>query len=116
MVNLQEVFNRIKESQKKQKEISAMYRDALASSQSYQETIDEYKQLREKKKRIENDIKSEFSAEITKLESLKLDLKTDKELMSDIALTQLMKGETLELKDEYDNEYEPIFNVKFKKV
>jgi len=31
-------------------------------------------------------------------------------------MTKLMKGETVEVKDEYDNTYEPIFSVRFKKI
>jgi len=115
MQDLQEVFNRIKESQKKQKDINSIYKDALEGSQSYQETNDKLKALREKKKSIEGSIRSDFGSEFTKLEGIKMDLKTDKELMSDIAMSQLMKGQTVEVKDEYENDYEPIFSVKFKK-
>jgi predicted nuclease with TOPRIM domain len=116
MQDLQEVFSRIKENQKKQKDINSIYRDALASSQSYQETVEKIKGLREKKKSIEGSIRADFGDELTKLEGIKLDLKTDKELLSDIAISQLMKGQTVEVRDEYENEYEPIFSVKFKKT
>lgn len=116
MANLQEVFDRIKETQKKQKEINSMYKDALANSQQYQEMVDKLKTLREKKKALEGQIKESFSTEISKLETMKMDIKTDKEMLSDIAITNLMKGQTVQVKDEYDNEYEPTFSVNFKKV
>ena len=116
MVNLQEVFNRIKETQKKQREINAMYRDALTNSQQYQELIEKLNVLKEKKKSLEGQIKEEFSSELSRLETIKLDIKTDKEMLSDIALSALMKGETVQVQDEYDNEYEPIFSVNFKKT
>ena len=116
MQDLQEVFNRIKESQKKQKDINSIYKDALEGSQSYQETNDKLKALREKKKSIEGSIRADFGSEFTKLEGIKIDLKTDRELMSDIAMSQLMKGQTVEVRDEYENDYEPIFSVKFKKT
>ena len=72
--------------------------------------------MRERKKQIETTIKENFSSEMTKLEDLKIDIASDMELISDIAITKLMKGESIEIKDEYENDYEPLINVKFKKV
>ena len=37
-------------------------------------------------------------------------------MMNDIALSTLMKGETVVVKDEWDNEYEPAWKVAFKKA
>ena len=37
-------------------------------------------------------------------------------MMSDIALNKIMKGETVEITDQYDNKYEPLFSVKFRKI
>ena len=116
MAKLEEVFNRIKESKKEQKEIKLAYRDALATSQAYQNVAEELKVLKEKKKKIEEDMKSQFASEFNKLEGLKLDIAGDNELLSDLALSQLMKGETVKIKDEYENDYEPIFSVRFKKM
>ena len=116
MANLQDVFNSIKEKQKKQKEINKIYRDALTCSEKYQEIKEKLNILKEKKKIIEQAIKDDFSSEISKLEDIKLDLKTDKEMLSDIALTNLMKGQTVQVTDQDDNEYEPVFSVSFKKI
>jgi|SRR3989344_682749 len=116
MENIQTVFSRIRESKKKQKDIKAMYRDALANSQEYQETIEQMKQLKEKKKQIESGIQSDFSGEFSKLENIKVDIATDYELLSDIAINKLVKGETVSVQDERKNAYEPVFSVKFKKI
>jgi hypothetical protein len=64
---------------------------------------------------LESQIKADFQSEISKLEAIKQDIDTDKQLLTDMALTKLMKGETVEIKDEYENTYEPIFSVNFKK-
>jgi len=37
-------------------------------------------------------------------------------MINDIAMTMVMKGETVSVNDKYENEYEPLFTVKFKKV
>jgi hypothetical protein len=47
---------------------------------------------------------------------MKIDLDSDMEMISDLALNQLMKGETVKVKDEYEVEYDPLFTVKFKKA
>lgn len=115
MQDLQEVFQRLQENKKKLKDLKASYRDALLTSQQYVEVSDELKVLKEKKKEIENVTRGQFAAEFMQIEDLKIDLASDMELISDIALTQIMKGETVAVKDEYENEYEPIIKVNFKK-
>jgi len=116
MSNLQEVFLRIRTNRQEQKKLKEVYRDALINSPSYKEVVDELNELKVKKTQIEADVKSQFSSEFTKLEDLKIDLDSDMEMISDLALTQLMKGETVKVKDEYEVEYDPLFTVKFKKT
>lgn len=116
MQDIQEIFNRVQEIKKKQKDIRSSYKEALASSQEYVELVDKLRTMREKKKQLENTIKSDFSSEFTKLDDLKIDLESDMEMLSDIAMTKVMKGEAIEIKDEYENSYEPIFTVRFKKA
>ncbi len=116
MQNLQEIFSRVQKAKARQKEIKNTYRDALTATPEYEEMNDKLKTLRERKKQVEQAIREQFSHEITELEDLKVDIESDNELMNDLALTQLVKGEAIEIKDQYENEYEPIFNVRFRKV
>lgn len=116
MANIQEVFLRIQETKKEQKELKAMYRDGLQNSNAYQDVVDEIKKLKERKKQIEDNIKDEFRGEFDKLETLKNDIDNDMMLLSDAALSRLMSGKTVEVQDSYDNKYEPLFTVRFKKV
>lgn len=116
MQNLQEIFARIQENKKKQKEIREMYKDMLANTPGYQELVDEAKAAREKKKTVETQIREQMATELTELEDLKIDYDSDMELMSDVAMTMIMKGQTVQVTDQYDNEYEPQFKVGFKKV
>lgn len=116
MQNIQEVFIRIQESKKKMKDLKEAYKDALSTSQEYEEVVEKMKALREKKKQIENTTKESFASEFRQLDDLKIDIASDMELMNDIAVTQIMKGEAVELTDQYENQYEPIVNVKFKKI
>jgi hypothetical protein len=115
MSKLQEVFDRIQKTKKEQKELKSMYRDAVVNSKSYQAAVEEMKVLRDKKKKIEDAIREDFNSELAKLDILKSDIENDNMLLSDAALTKIMKGETVEVIDEKDNRYEPVFSVKFKK-
>ncbi len=116
MSKVQKVFERIQKSKKEKKDIMAMYRDALSNSKKYQDALEELKVLKDTKKKIEESIKDEFRSEFSKLDTIKLDMENDNLLLSDAAITQLMDGETVEVSDEKENKYEPIFSVRFKRI
>lgn len=113
--NLQEIFNRLREQQKEQKEIKATYRDALKNSGEYQELVDQIQALKDKKKQIEDGVRSDFGSEFTKLDELKVGIESDRVMLSDLAVTQLARGEAISIVDEFDQKYEPVFSVRFKK-
>lgn len=115
MQDIQAIFNRVQEAKKKKKDLESAYKDALSTSLDYQELKDQVKTLREKKKQAELIIKEQFASELTQIDDLKIDIASDMELISDIAMTTLMKGDSIDIKDEYDNEYEPVIKVTFKK-
>lgn len=116
MKDLQEVFVRLQEAKKRQKEIRSMYKDALDNTPGYKELVEELKTMRDKKKQVETAIKEQFAKEMIELDDLKVDIESDNQLITDIALTQYVQGNTVEVTDEYENQYEPIFKVSFKKV
>ena len=116
MPKLQEIFTRLRETKKQQKVIKSQYRDALTNNTEYSPIVEDLKKLREKKKQIEEGIKADMAEELNKLEDLKYDLATDMELLNDAALTTLMKGEKVEVTDEYEQPYEPKFKVTFTKI
>lgn len=116
MQNIQEVFNHIREMKKEQKDLRDMYKDALVQADEYEEIAEEIKTLREKKKAIEQRIQAQLGRAYEKFEDLKREVDTQKEMMNDIALSTLMKGETVVVKDEFDNDYEPNWKVGFKKT
>ena len=116
MQNIQEVFNKIREMKKEQKDLRDMYKDALVQADKYEEIVEEIKVLREKKKEIETRIQGQLGRSYEKLEDLKLETETYKEMLSDVAISTLMNGETVAVKDEFNNAYEPIWKVNFKKT
>jgi len=115
MPELHEVHAKIREQRKEKKKISDVFRDMLAQSKSYQDVIEELNTLKAKKNQIETVLKQDFQKELEEIERIAQGLKADAELLSDMALTKMMKGETVEITDENDVKYEPVFKVSFKK-
>lgn len=116
MQNIQEVFNHIREMKKEQKDLRDMYKDALVQADEYEEIVEQMTTLREKKKQIELRIQQQLGRAYEKFSDLKIEVETEKEMLNDIALSTLMKGETVVVKDEFDNDYEPNWKVGFKKA
>ena len=116
MADIQSVFDRIKTKKQKRKDLQTLYKDALANSKTYQEILEDIARLKDKKLRVETAIRSEFTNEFAQLDRLKEDLDSDTQLLSDMALTELMKGQTVEITDEYNNKYDPVIKVGFKKA
>lgn len=116
MKDLQEVFNDLQDAKKNVKEIRKEYKDVLSHDSEYQDLLDEMKDLREQKKNYEISAQQSMGARWEELEDMKTEVKSMQEMISDISLSSLMKGETVEIRDQYDSLYEPVYNVSFKKA
>ncbi len=116
MQDLQAVFNRIRETKLKQKELRKMYKDALSASAEYNDIVEKLENLKIKKKQIETELKEDALNDFKQMDAYRMHVKTDMELLSDLAINKLMAGETVEIKDVDDNRYEPQFSVRFKKA
>ena len=116
MQNLQEIFDRMQKRKKELKEVRAMYKDGLDNESRYKNIVEEIKDLRDKKKKIETDVQEHLGEAYTKLEELRDDIATDQQMINDIAMTTLMDGKTVEVTDEYNNRYEPEFKVTLRKT
>ena len=115
MANLQEVFNEIEKDKKRAKEIRDSYKDALEGNFEFGQVNSELNKFRAKKKEIERTVRADFATEMNELETINDNIKNTKEVLSDLAFNQLVKGETVEVVDEYNNPYEPRYSVSFKK-
>ncbi len=113
MKDLQDAFEKLQEKKRELRELRQTYKDTLMATPGYKKVDDDLRTIREQKKGIETSVKQTFGAE---LESLKTDIDTDTQLLSDLALTKMMKGETIEIRDKNDVNYEPVFKVGFKKM
>ncbi len=116
MKDLQEVFNDLQLAKKESKEIRKEYRDTLLQDGQYQALLEELNKLKETKKSHEMAAQRDMGSRWEKLEDLKTEVKSLQEMISDISLTNLVDGKTVEVRDEYDALYEPVYTVAFKKT
>lgn len=112
MRDIQTIFDRSQDLKKQQRELKKAYRDSLQQSVEYQQVIEQVDTLKAKKKTIEVEIRKDFP----QLDKLKNDIASDALMLSDLALNSLIKGEPIKIKDQYENQYEPIVSVRFKKI
>ena len=116
MLSLKEVHRRLEEKKKETSEIKKMFKDSLAHDARYQELLEELKKLKEEKKSIENNAWAQSSHDADRLDLLKLDIKSDREVLSDIALNMYVAGQKVEIVDDVaQTRWIPQFSVRFTK-
>ncbi len=115
MQQLQMVFESMRENKKERKALKEMYRDALNEADQYDELVEQIKELRAKKKAIEMKVQNQMGRAYEKIETLTSEINAQKAMISDIAMSELMSGKTVEVSDEWGNAYEPDYKVNFKK-
>ena len=113
---MQEVFDKIQDFKKSRKEIGREYRDALTQTSGYGDVSEEIKKLREKKKMLESEVQAQMGMRYEELEKAKSEIASFEQMLTDIAMTTLMKGENINLKDRNNIEYEPSYKITFKKI
>jgi|WetSurMetagenome_2_1015567.scaffolds.fasta_scaffold88080_3 L-fucose isomerase-like protein len=116
MRDIQEIYNELEANKKEQKEIRREYKDALQNANEYTETEEEYKKIKEKKKQIENITQSRMGGRWDTFEKLKARAKELEEAITDVAMSTLMDGKTVAVKDQYDNSYEPVYKITFRRI
>src|SRR5688572_17523513 len=112
--DIQEVWNDIKLKQSELKELKKVYKDALTASGEYPLVKDKMETLKAEKKRLEILTQSNMESQMKKMEVLARDIATDRDMMSDMALSNLLKGEIVKITDG-EIPYEPFFSVRFRK-
>jgi hypothetical protein len=113
MPNTQDIFNRIEEARKEQREIRSVYRDMLAASEEYEQVADELKTLKTRKKQIEVGLQNQMSSKWQQFELLQRGIVQDRQLLADAALKDLLGGQPVRVTGLRDEEYEPLFAVRF---
>ncbi len=116
MRDIQDIFNELEEIKQEQKRIRKDYKDMLANDGEYQLLKEAYETARAAKKDMELSIQASMGGAYERLEELAKERKALEEMLSDIAMTHLLKGESIEISDKNHNNYEPVYKISFKKV
>lgn len=115
LLRLQELHNDLRAKKDERKKLKQAIKDELKHHSRYAEVVDEMGTLREEKKSIENQVRESVPQDAARLDDLDAEIKADEELMSDLAMNLILKNESVELRDEYENKYHPLMKVIFKK-
>jgi predicted nuclease with TOPRIM domain len=114
-MRLQELHNELRQKKEERKKLKESIKDELKHHARYGEVVDEMTTLKAEKKSIETQVRESVPQDARRLADLDAEIKADEELMSDLAMNLILKNESVELRDEYENRYVPLMKVVFKK-
>lgn len=114
MQNPQQIFNQIIETKRKIKQIKSDLKGQYEEISRYKELQEDIKKLRAERKQVTLAVDEANPKLIIELEDLKIDLASDKTMLNDIVVSTVMRGETVELKNQYEQPVLPMFEVLFK--
>lgn len=112
---ISELHRDIQSALQKRKDLTQIIKDALSQSKEYQDLMDELSKIRARKKEVELAIRNQYSSEFNELEDVKLDIKDMKMVLSDLMWNELLKNNSVEVTDQYENRYVPQVLVTLKK-
>jgi hypothetical protein len=92
-----------------------MFKDELSQNDEYKHLVDEMKTMKERKKSIESQVMAAALSDANQIDDLGNEIKHDTELLADVALNMYVKGQPVEVIDEYNVRWVPEFSVKFVK-
>jgi len=115
MMSHEEIYKRLQEKKKLKSEANKMLRDELQNNAKYVALSEELKRIRDEIKSIQNEVIQFASSEVQKLEELKADIKTDMEMLTDVTISKFMAHEPVEIIDEFNQKWVPVFAVRFAK-
>ncbi|MDP2656632.1 MAG: hypothetical protein Q8P11_03670 [bacterium] len=116
MSALQETFERVEKKRDEQRKLRAQIKEAQDGSPSYKRIKEEARALKARKGTVEQELHNEFFSEYERLDKLARDIKDDTQMLADLALTRIAKGQTVEVRGHDEVDYVPLFSVRFKKV
>jgi len=115
-VQLQLVFSKTDEKKNDLAILKRQVKDDLEAMVEYQELLKQEEKIRQKKRDIINAFNSNNKDLIDKISLIKVDLDSQKQLLSDVAIKEYLAGKTIQITDKKGFILEPVFSVKFKKT
>ena len=107
MRDLKSVHLKLQDKSRERRQLMRSFQDELAQNKEYVDLVEQIKKLREVKKSIENSVKASSLGDASKLDTLQLEIKDQREMLSDLALAAYTDGDNIR--------WVPQFSVRFKK-
>lgn len=115
MATIREVIDRLEANKQERKKLKEIITQGLEQNGPWANARDEVREEKERLKRVEMNVLADYASEVDQLEKLNLEIKNDKEVLSDIAMAMFMKGESIEVETK-GKKWEPTFTVSFKQM
>jgi hypothetical protein len=115
-LQLQLVFSKTDEKKNDLAVLKHQLNDEIKALAEYQKILDEEAALKLKKQQIILSVKQNNREMIDKMDSLKIDLDSNKQMLSDVALSDFIAGKDIRVTDRNGFIMEPIFTVKYRKT
>ena len=115
MATIREVLERLEKNKHERKIIKETIGQALLGSAAWVKCDEEVKQEKSRLNGIKQTVLSSFQGDVDELERLNNEIKNDSEVLSDIAMTMFMKGESIDIEHK-GKRYEPKIKVSFKQM
>ena len=112
---IKELHQEISQKQKRKKDLGQTIKDAFGNYKEFKDIEEQMKGLRERRKQIEALVRQQYSSEFNDLDELSSDIKDTKMVLSDLIWNEVMKNNTVEIVDEWDNHYVPQIVASLKK-
>lgn len=113
---LKENLLKLEELQRQVASTKAYIKDQLLNDPEYNRIQKDIEDLSAKKKKIINRVNSENKTEIENIEKLSGEIKMEKQVISDLALSALIRKEDTTVTDRTGMILAPVISVKFKKT
>jgi len=110
----QDVFTRLEQNKEKLREVNRQIKEHYESNSDYANLVEQGKAVGEKKKQLRVELNGSIEKLLESRDDLKIDVASDKDLLTDILLIKVAKQEETLIKDKYQQTVMPLFTVKFK--
>ena len=114
MIHEQKIFTQLEENKAKLSDIKKEFLLLYRNVNGFEDFEMERRELNSKMRDIKIQVHAIHQNLFLQMEDLKIDIASDKEMLNDIILSKLMKGESVTVENKFNQEMLPLFSVNMK--
>lgn len=112
----QTFFDKVNVNKSKIKELTQVYNDILINTGEYNDLKEQLIKIKSRIEQIKINAEIEMGRDYETLEGLKIEMRSDKQLLSDVAVSKLANGKEAKVEDSHGNVFIPVYNANYKSV